>query len=236
MPVFTISLADRIIGIDCIYNRTQSLCRNYFSEGAPDFYVRVSQSDIETERDNSQENTFSDAYLETLAVYRKICDRMAEYDTFMMHGAVVAVGNEAYMFTAPSGTGKTTHIRLWLKNIPGAYVVNGDKPLISALNGHFFACGTPWCGKESLNTKANVPLKAVFLLSRGEKNIVKEISPAEHFAQLLGQINIPQEEGAAIRVMKLTERFMNEMRFYGLQCNMEDEAANVSFAAIHNQL
>lgn len=64
-----------------------------------------------------------------------------------MHGTVVDHNGQAYMFTAPSGTGKTTHAKLWLDNLPDAFIVNGDKPFIIAGDEQPKACGTPWAGK-----------------------------------------------------------------------------------------
>ena len=115
---FTISLAGKNIGIKSLYDEVYNLCREYLSDKEPDMTVTVCPEDIAYERLKNEREAkvegipaadYSDSYLETLAVYRKIASGMLGYDTMLMHGAVVAVKDKAWLFTAPSGTGKTTH-------------------------------------------------------------------------------------------------------------------------------
>lgn len=84
--------------------------------------------------------------IENEIIQKKIADVMPSFNTFLMHGSVVSLNNQAYMFTAPSGTGKTTRTRLWVDEYPSSIVINGDKPLIKVTEEDIFACGTPWCG------------------------------------------------------------------------------------------
>lgn len=92
---------------------------------------------------------YSLQYLETLAALRKIADFMPEKDCFLMHGAVVAWKDQGYLFTAPSGTGKSTHLALWKKYLGDqAEVINGDKPFLKVMEDEVWVYGTPWAGKE----------------------------------------------------------------------------------------
>ena len=124
---FTVKLAEVNIRINSIYHEVFDLCKDYLSDENPDFFVTVSESDISFEREKAKREAevemrvysdFSDSYLETLAVYRKIAVGLLDYDAFLMHGAVVGLGERAYLFTAPSGVGKTTHTRFWLETFP----------------------------------------------------------------------------------------------------------------------
>ena len=232
---FTISLADVSIEIDSIYDEVYKLCKDYLTEeGHADFTVEISQSDLDYERKKSIREAalehlkpviFPDHYLETLAVYRKIATKMLDYDTFLMHGSVVAAGGHAYLFTAPSGTGKTTHTRLWLENIPGSFVVNGDKPLIRVHDGYCEACGTPWAGKEFMNTNVIVPLRAICLLERGQENSIEELPFLDVYVNLFQQIYRPVEAKAVRKTMELIRRMGESVRFYRLICNMDPGAA-----------
>ena len=96
--------------------------------------------------------------------------RLIDFDVLLFHGSVVAVDGQAFLFTAKSGTGKTTHTRLWLKQIPGCHVLNGDKPLLLFRNDGIYACGTPWQGKENYGTNEILPLKSICLFNRDIKN------------------------------------------------------------------
>ena len=235
---FNICLAGVVIGVETIFSETYSLCKDYLCEGDAAFSVKTNKADIDFEREKSKAEAklmgvapkdFSDSYLETLAVYRKIVTKLVSFNAFLMHGSAVAVDNSAYLFTAPSGTGKTTHTNFWLHNIEGAYIVNGDKPLIKVEENSVKVFGTPWSGKEGMNKNTAVPLKAICLLKRGKENSIKEISYLEAYPTLLNQIYRPQEEES----LKLTLNLLNEaaknIRFYELSCNISPAAAKVAF-------
>ena len=231
---FKIALAGRIIGIRCQYGQTLRLCRDYLSEGEPDFTVSVSQDDIENERQKDGSSRSSrDAYLETLAVYRKISEKLLEYGVFLMHGAAVADGGSAYLFIARSGTGKTTHARLWLRNAPDCFMVNGDKPLI--LTGDPpLVCGTPWSGKERMNTNTRVPLKAIVELVRSEENRIARLSFTEALPMLLQQTYRPAEADAMRKTLTLLTSLNGKVGFYRFEFNnFKPDAFEVAYRALH---
>ena len=243
MYSFHIKLAGIIINITTIYPDTMELCENYLTDEAGELSVETDESIIDGEREKSirQELVeglphceYGRGYLETLAVYRIICAKLLDYNCILMHGAVVAVDNKAYLFTAKSGTGKTTHISLWQKKFgERCVVINGDKPLLIIRGDRVCACGTPWSGKENLNTNGEAPLKAICLLTRGETNIIEKISPSELMTVLLRQIFVPQVPNANIKVMQIIAKIAKEVGFYRLACNMEPEAADVSYEGMN---
>lgn len=232
---FCISVAGHAIEIDSMYTEVYSLCEKYLCDRIPEIRIRVNEEDLALEREETgRENKHQqNGYLEILAVYRKICEAMLDYDTFLMHGAVIATGNNAFMFTAESGTGKTTHIRKWIQNMEDAYVVNGDKPLIQITGTQAIACGTPWCGKEKMNTNIMVPLKAIVLMERGESNEIKEISYSEAFTTLLQQTYRPNDAGKMRKTLFLLSRMKGLIRFYRfIFNNMKEDAFDVAYRAL----
>ena len=133
--VFTVCLAGINVAVTSIFDEVYELCRDYLTDAAPDIIVTVTPEDIDYEKNvNVRESQiegipvvdYPDSYLETLAVYRKIVESMLGYDTLLMHGAVIAVGNKAWLFTAPSGTGKSTQAELW-ERYRNAEQINGDR-------------------------------------------------------------------------------------------------------------
>lgn len=119
--VFHIRLADKVIRIEPIFDEIKVYCKEYITDEEADFTVRADKADIAYEREYSIKEAkregndffdYSDAYLETLAVYRQIAEQMLKYDTLLFHGSVIAVDGTGYLFTAKSGTGKSTHTRL----------------------------------------------------------------------------------------------------------------------------
>ena len=211
---------------------------------------------------------YEESYYETLAVYRKIAVEMLKYDTWLMHGAVVGVradgddgvvgtaggdvtdgavnGGQAVLFTAQSGVGKTTHMNLWLKYIPGAFVVNGDKPLLKFVkndscdnrdNGcdsehigvRCEVCGTPWAGKEALQTNVISPLKAICFLERGDTNEIERVAFEDVYPMLLQQVYRPSDPQAMMKTMELVKKLGTTIPLYRMKCTMEPEAAKVAY-------
>ena len=264
---FKIGLAGRTIGVTSIHEEIYEMCKDYLTDGEEDFHVMVSQSDIEFEREKSRREAmiegiplldYSDDYLETLAIYRKIAVGMLQYDTLLMHGAVVGIKNgvagsaenlsrgiegderdtlqdaegKAVLFTAQSGVGKTTHLRLWLDQIPGAFVVNGDKPLLRFQNGRWDACGTPWAGKEGMQTNVTMPLAAICFLERGNQNTIERVSFMEYYPLLFQQVYRSSEPEYMTKTMELLMKIGENVPLYRLQCTMDKEAAWVAYEGI----
>ena len=236
MTEFTIALAQKKIHITAQHEYTRNYCKAYLCEGTPDFSVVINQEDIDFERRKSAEedelegNTvtiFSERYLETLAVYRKIAEKMVEFDTLLFHGSVIAVDDEAFLFTATSGTGKSTHTRLWREAFGDrAYMVNDDKPMLILKDGRVWVCGTPWDGKHRLSTNVIVPLTGICILERGQTNSVTPISAQEAMPMILQQSYRPKN---LMKLLEIVEKMTVSAKFYRLKCNMDPEAAHVAY-------
>lgn len=137
--------ADVAFTLQMQYPYLEKQCRKYEVEEPG---ILIAASDEEIEREDQSGVSSSNGMLESLAVYRKISEIMVEHDTFLFHCSAVALDGQAYLFTAPSGTGKSTHTRLW-REVFGerAVMVNDDKPLIQVREDAIYVCGTPWNGK-----------------------------------------------------------------------------------------
>ena len=238
MTEFTISLAGVAVGVAALYPQTKVFCRDYLTEAAPQCALTISEADIDSEaarsaREDALEGIgprhFSRPYLETLAVYRKAADLLLEKNAVVFHSAVAAYNGKAYAFTAKSGTGKTTHLNLWLNNIPGAYVLNGDKPLLRWMDGQVMACGTPWQGKENLGRNEMLPLAAICLLERSERNHIERIGFSEAMGMLLQQTNRSERPELMLPTLDVIGKIGTGVALYRLGCNMDDQAAWVSF-------
>lgn len=234
---FKIELAGKKIEVNCLYRTVFNQCRDYLAKfDTPDFSVGATEADLALERERSMQEArrenraptpYSNDYLETLTVYRQITQKLLEYDVLLLHGAAIAVDGRCYLFLADSGTGKTTHIRNWLKMIPGTFVVNGDKPLIDMNTLDVY--GTPWAGKEKYNTNTHARLAGLILLERGQTNTVERLSFHNALLGLIAQCHVPA--GEAERVYPLLGR-MKEIPCFRLRCNMEPESALVAYDAL----
>ncbi len=236
---FVVKLADANIEIRPMYNYIRQYCKDYIIDDQPVLVVEACQADIDFERQKSEEEDiregnpirqFPDAYLETLAVYRKIAEALLDYGVLLVHGSCIAVDGEAYLFTAKSGTGKSTHTRLWREYFGDrAVMVNDDKPLLKVTENGVIAYGTPWDGKHHLNVNIAVPLKTICLLERGAENEIIAVKPKDSFAVLLQQVYRPAKYDAMQKMLDILEVMLTTTKSYRLRCNMEPEAANISY-------
>lgn len=226
-------IADRVVLIDSLFGGIHNMCRDYEFDGKPEISIKISTEDIDRERNISSKETTSaypDWYLETLAVYRMLSGRLLEYDTFLFHGSAIELDGEAYLFTAVSGTGKSTHTRLW-RELYGdrAVMINDDKPLIKVENGRAIVYGTPWDGKHRLSTNKSSPLKAVCILERGAENRITPVSRDAAFATLFTQTYRPDDGRQMAKTLELVDKLSRWVELYRLECNMDIEAARVSY-------
>lgn len=228
-----IKIAGLVIDVKNKYPYFEDFCRGFEGDGKVDFTVRV--TDETMQRVIRENPDFSDGYLESLEIYRIICRKILEYDAMLMHCAAISVDGEAYLFTALSGTGKTTHINLWKQKFGDrCFVINGDKPILRIKDGVFYACGTPWRGKENFGTNTDVPIKAICVLNRGEKNEIKKIAPHEAISTILTQTLRTNDMYEMEKMLTLADKLLKSVPFYSLHCNMEPEAADVSYEGMQN--
>lgn len=227
--MITIKLAGVNVGIENQYDFTHRV-RDWLTEAQPDFTVRVSPEELARE---DRGRGLSEEYLEYVCAYRHIAERMPDYDAFVFHGAAVVVDDLAYLFTAPSGTGKTTHVRIW-RCVLGqkAWILNGDKPILRRTDAGFTVCGTPWRGKEKLGENAERPVRGICLLRRGSENRIVPAEPAEMASFLTRQIYIPQAREQADKLLGLLDECCRTVPIWSMRCTREPQAANVSYEAM----
>lgn len=218
-----IKLAGIPIGLDNRYPDLEVFCRGYETDETAEITLSVTPEEIEQER-SSQTYEFTDGYLETVCLYRKLALEMLQHNVFIMHASVVEVDGEGYAFLAHSGTGKTTQTRLWLEHFGDrARVINGDKPLIRLdADGSFIACGTPWCGKEGMGCNASVPLKALFLLERSTEPSCKPADQEYSIDRLFHQLLMPEKPEQMVQLLDMVDKLVETVPCYRLLCDMTE--------------
>ena len=212
-----------------MHRAVHTMSRNYTSSDPAELIIEIEQADIDFEREKCEE-TYSDAYLETLAVYRKLAHALLPEDILLFHASAVAVDGFGYLFTAVSGTGKSTHAGLWRQLFGSrAVMVNDDKPLLKIEEKRVTAFGTPWSGKHALDTNTSVPVRAICILRRAEHNSIREITPYEALPMLLQQSYRPTDQKELMQTLHLVERMSEQVGLYALSCNMDVEAARLAY-------
>ncbi len=230
-----IEVAERIFEVHNKHDFLTRLCAPYLSDKEAEASISATEQDIAREKSLSEEVDMNDAEyaLESLAVHRKICEYLALKNGFLMHAATIEVDGKAIAFLAKSGVGKSTHISNWRKAFGDKVkLVNGDKPIIYEKEGIYYACGTPWSGKENWQRRVSVPLYALCFLSRGEVDECREISAEQIGFRLFDQVYVPQIEECATAVMDNMEKMLKQVKLFELKCTKEQQSAVVAYNAI----
>ena len=246
MTEFTVKLADIPVRIRATWPEMRFFLREYLTEEKAELIIETQQEDIDRERvmdartraeEGQPQIQSSEAYLESLAIYRKLAEELVEREVLLFHGSVVAVDGEAYLFAARSGTGKSTHTRLWREAFgERAVMINDDKPLLRVSQDGVRAYGTPWNGKHHLGGNISAPLKALCILERDRENHVEPVSPEEAFPRMLQQCYLSEDGAKVEKTLVLLERMSQCVKLYRLGCNMEPEAALVSYQGMQEEV
>ncbi len=166
-------------------------------------------------------------------LYTLICKRiLSDYNGFFFHSSALELDGDGYLFTALSGTGKSTHTRNW-RRVFGDRVtmINDDKPLVRKIDGKFFVCGTPWMGKSDIGCNRVAPVKAVYVLQRGEDNRAERVSPGLVLKQLLEATLLPKNRSDMQKLLALFNDLFSEVPLILLTCNKDADAARVAYEA-----
>ena len=231
-------IADKNVKINSLYNEVHEYCSDYLANEKEDYVVTINESDIEYEKlKNEKEllkngnnyDNYTDSYLETLAVYRKIAEKMIDFDTILFHASAISVDEKAYIFTATSGVGKSTHTKLWREYLGNkAVMINDDKPLIK-VSDDVTVYGTPYNGKHRLSTNISVPLKAICILTRSKENRIEKITKEKAYAMIVQQTYRSNNPEKMIKTLGLIDKLLDKIDFYLLGCNMDIEAAKIAY-------
>lgn len=236
---FSIHMAGLTIRIHAQYGEVKKMCERYLTDKKEEFSIDVSEEEILNFRERMDRASArrgesplacSPAFCETLVIYEKIAEEFLDRNRLLVHGSAIAVDGQAYLFVAKSGTGKSTHTRLWREMFPGRTVmINDDKPILWVQEDQVLVCGTPWDGKHRLSTNVMMPLKGFCILTRSENNFIEKISVQEAYPMLLQQTYRPHGTERMERMLSSIDRMAELVPLYRLGCNMDMQAASVSF-------
>lgn len=159
--------------------------------------------------------------------------QLMKYDGVMLHSSCVVLDGIAYLFTAPCGTGKSTHTSLWLKQFGDrAFILNDDKPALRFENGTWYAYGTPWSGKHDISRNVRVPVGGIAIVERSASNEIERYNEKEAIHFLLTQVARPKGASYRVRLLELLDKLLTAVPLWKLKCNMDPEAAFVSYQAM----
>jgi len=160
--------------------------------------------------------------------------KLLSFGGFMLHSSCVCRNEKAYLFSARSGTGKSTHTHLWLREFEDAYIINDDKPALLLRDGKFSAYGTPFSGKNDESRNSSAPVRAIVFIERAPENSIEKIGVPRALPKLLSQTVRPKTAENSEKLLGLLDSLLKSVPVFLLKCNMEPEAAHVSFDGIES--
>lgn len=228
--------ADFNIEINSRFKRIHKQCEDFcVSCDILDKTIDIKFVDTKYEREMIGIN-YIDSYLESAAAYRKLADWLPLHNAFVLHSATFDVDGVGVAFAAHSGTGKTTHMRLWQELLgERMVVVNGDKPIVRFFDDEPecpYAYGTPWNGKEGLGCNMRTPLKHICFIERSLTNSCEPMDKKDAVDLMFNQVYMPTDPQAAMCTMQLIDRLLSSCKLWKIKCNMEPQAAEVAYNTI----
>lgn len=194
--------------------------------------VTISVSEEEILAENKDGGNWPVSYLEFLAIYRKICKALLREDILLFHCSALSIDGNAYLFTGPSGTGKSTHARLWRERFGEKIVIiNDDKPLLRFSDRGIRVYGTPYGGKDNLQTNTSGFVKGIVILHQNPKNYIRRIKAREAYPMLLNQTNRMNSVVEMKKILNLVDK-LSKVPIFELNCTISQEAVQMAYDAL----
>lgn len=193
--------------------------------------IHVTEEEIDGE--NKKNLHMNKGYLESLAVYRKICEELVREGIILFHCSALMIDGNAYLFTAPSGTGKSTHTRLWREYFGDrVQMINDDKPLLRiSESGRIVVYGTPYAGKDGIQKNISCTVKGIVVLHQDSVNRIDVLEREEAYPMLLNQTHRVTATDGLIKMLDLVYELAN-VPCYSLGCTISYEAVEIACKAL----
>ncbi len=207
---------------------TSEKVKNYFKDYIycenliPELVLDFSRDEIS---DYAKSEGVSNDVAEITLILREFSNfAFSKKSAILFHSSAIAVKDQAILFCAPSGTGKSTHSKLWVKNFSDVKYINDDKPFIIKKGDDYFVYGSPWRGKHNLGGNVSAKIKAICFIERAEDNSIDEIDQFQALFWLINQSLRVREEGDFDKLLQIFNEVVKVIKIYKLRVNMEDDA------------
>lgn len=222
-------ITDLIVEMDT-FGRTESQALPYLAEGHPEVDISIVS---DWKRFQQKFPFVSDSESEYYCSAYHFYTQLVNFSGLMLHSSAVMMDGSAYLFSAPSGTGKSTHTQLWLDVFGDrATILNDDKPALRRIDGVWYAYGTPWSGKYDMSINTRVPLGGICVLRRGEVNKIEPYRGAQAVKDIFEQTPKDRNADYVAKLLELLDKLLCEVPVWRMECNMDPEAARMSYAAM----
>lgn len=243
MDIFCIEIAGAVFEIHSRFGSTRVYFGAYLTGQPPQAVFEAAEEEIlheqllldeEADREGLRRRAFSEMFLERSVFQRKAAQFLLTRGIVLLHGSCVAVDSHAYLFTADTGVGKSTHTRLWMQCFADrAVMVNDDRVFLQRDGDRILACGSPWSGKHGLHSNLQIPLAGICLLERGQQNEIRQLSSQDAYPMVRKQVFVP-DENAEAALNHLTQRLLATVPMWRMRCTKEPSAAETAYSVMQS--
>lgn len=238
MNKINIQLAGVNLTINYNFSSTYNCLCKFYREGGEGKVIEITEDRLLYEKRYLEckfpLRKFSFAELEYNVVYREVVNYLSKFNIHVMHGVLLKIHNSGLLFTAPSGTGKSTHAMLWKEKFGREVsIINGDKPLLKLQPDGIMAYGSPWNGKERIGCSDQVPLRKICIVQRYSQNTLTSLDwNAETITYFLTKGIVHGIHHSIIDNLKWLKVISNYVSLYELKCNISEEAVNTAYTGM----
>ncbi len=156
------------------------------------------------------------------------------HDVTPVHSSAIVCNGRAVLFLGESGTGKSTHTRLWRENIDGAALLNDDSPFIGFVDGRATAFGAPWSGKTPCYKQEQYPIAAIVRLSQAPHNAIRPLRSVHAIGALLPSLTpaFGYDDELQDRMLATLSNIISQVPVYHLECLPDAAAARLSYDTV----
>lgn len=237
---FVVTIVETTFLVHPFTDNLEKFCHDFITDNDHEYEITITEDDIEYEKAIFFDNYgyyFKKNYMyEEYAMLRKVTEILCVHkDTVLFHASSLQLNDRAYLFTAVSGTGKTTHAKMWIEKYPTAVMINDDKPFVQLKDNKLTVYGNPWNGKTGIGNNINAQLGGILCLYQAANNETREMNDNEKWDFLFKQVYRPNNALAIENTLKIINYIINNITIYALKCNKEEEAAEVAYRALINK-
>lgn len=227
-------IADLTVDLGYKYDRMKRQAEAYRISGnaEPDVTLYLSDAFLEQKcRENPQITPEMAEYLYTGSIFY---EGLIVYGGFMLHASAVLMDGRAYLFSASSGVGKSTHTAMW-QQVFGeerARILNDDKPALRIEGDGIYAFGTPWSGKTDLNVNVKASIAGICFIERGKTNKIRRENGAAVIGKMLTQTIRPYDKKYMELLLSHIDKVLSKVPVYTLSCDISEEAVYTAYNAM----
>lgn len=224
-------IADLVVELNC-YQTTLDNAKKYIIKDA-DEYLKpdiVITTDLVKLKKLPTRGNYTDDVATYLFEGIEFARQLLKFNGVWIHASAVVVDGDAYLFSAPCGTGKSTHTSKWLELFGDkAFIINDDKPAVRIIDDEYWVYGTPWSGKHDISVNTKAKLKGICFLHRAETNSIKFMDKASAVKEILDTSHFRTTAEQMMKKLEILDKIVRNVPIYEMGCTPTIEAAKMAY-------